>query len=121
MIAHNALISFFTLPLNTPIAAAPEWSVQVTSATTRPVTVLVYGREAGLHIVRAPASNSTEQARVIPARLAQGRLYLMSLGSSALRVQSYSPRGAQPMSFQAQSHAVTAIQDRNGIRVSTGW
>ncbi len=39
-----------------PAAAPPAWNVELMAAGRRPVTALVYGAEAGLHLVRVPAA-----------------------------------------------------------------
>ena len=119
-----ALYSIATLlaaPLVTPSSASPAWSIEVAATGRRPVTVLAYGREVGLHLVRVPSEASGDPARVIPARLADAELHLISLGWSSLSVRTTGPLGSPVKSLSAQSRAVTIFQmpERTGVR--TGW
>ena len=118
------LYSFATLfasPLSTSSAGSAAWSVEVAATGDRPVTVLAFGREVGLHLVRVPSANSGDPARVIPARLADAELHLISLGWSPLSVRTAAPPGQPAMSLAAQSRTVTVFQtpDRTGVR--NGW
>ena len=111
-----------SLPFAPLVGAAPSWNVELAAAGARPVTALVYGEEAGLHLVRIPAASAGRSARrVIPARLAQGELYMVSLGWSPLVVRASSPPGTPRMSWSAQGRFVQAFQDERGTGVSTSW
>ena len=105
-----------------PAAAPPAWNIELMAAGRRPVTALVYGAEAGLHLVRVPAAAAGgAEPRVIPARLGESELYMMSLGWAPLEVRASSPPGTTPMSWSAQARFVQAYQDERGTGVQTSW
>lgn len=100
--------------------AAPTWMIEVTTTGAKPTTALVYGRDVGVQLIQLPARvGASSTARVVPARLAQGDVHLISLGLTSLRVHASSPQGAQRMSFAATSPMVTVFQtkERTGVRV----
>jgi hypothetical protein len=108
----------------TPLATtsgAPSWNVEVTTRGAEPITVIAYGREAGFHVVRVPADGSGDPARVIPARIADAELHLISLGWSGLKVRTMSPEGAPRVVLDASSRSVTIYQTPTQTGVRTGW
>ncbi|MCC7000694.1 MAG: hypothetical protein IT357_00960 [Gemmatimonadaceae bacterium] len=108
----------------TPLATtsgAPSWNVEVTTTGAEPITVIAYGREAGFHVVRVPADGSGDPARVIPARIADAELHLISLGWSGLKVRTMSPEGAPRVVLDASSRSVTIYQTPTQTGVRTGW
>jgi hypothetical protein len=108
----------------TPLATAsgaPSWNVEVTTTGSKPVTVIAYGREAGFHVVRVPADGSGDPARVIPARIADAELHLISLGWSGLKVRTMSPAGVPRVVLDASSRSVTIYQTPTQTGVRTGW
>ena len=108
----------------TPLAStsgSPTWNVEVTTTGSRPVTVIAYGREAGFHVVRVPADGSGDPARVIPARIADAELHLLSLGWSGLKVRTMSPEGTPRTVLDASSRSVTIFQTPSQMGVRTGW
>lgn len=108
----------------TPLATAsgaPSWNVEVTTTGAEPVTVIAYGREAGFHVVRVPADGSGDPARVIPARIADAELHLISLGWSGLKVRTMSPAGVPRVVLDASSRSVTIYQTPTQMGVRTGW
>jgi hypothetical protein len=123
VVALSTLASMLATPLDSPGSSpAPTWSVEMTTTGDRAVTALVYGREAGIHLVRVPAATAASSvARVIPARLAKGELHMVSLGLSTLRVRTASPAAVPRMSFMAESRVITAFQSRAGTGVRTWW
>lgn len=121
-IAVSLIAWAFATPLTTiPAASAPTWSVELSSSSSHPVVALAYGPEAGLHIFRVPGANSSAAPRVIPARLAQGQLHMLSLGWSGLRAHAIAPVGAGAISWSAESRTITAFQDKSGTGVRTSW
>ena len=120
-LALYSIATLFATPLVTPSATAPVWSIEVAATSQGPVTVLAYGREVGLHLVRVPSELSGDPARVIPARLSDAELHLISLGWSSLSVRTTGPVGSPVKSLSAQSRAVTIFQtpERTGVRA--GW
>ena len=120
-VALYSIATLLATPLVTPRSTAPAWSIEVASTGRSPVTVLAYGREVGLHVVRVPSELSGDPARVIPARLADAELHLFSLGWSSLSVRTTGPVGSPVKSLSAQSRAVTIYQtpERTGVR--SGW
>lgn len=122
LVAFSAVTTWMAEPLVAPRAgAAPAWSIEVTSAGSRPATVLVYGKEAGIHLVRVPAATSSDDARIVPARLARGEVHLMSLSFTSLRAHASSPRGMSPMSWSATAPIITAFDGPQGTGVRTFW
>jgi hypothetical protein len=106
----------------TPPRGAAIWNVELSSSGTSPVTALVFGEEAGVHLVRIPGADATaEERRRIPARLGAGNVYMVSLGRSGLDVRTTSPPGDSPMSFSAQARFVTLFKSRTATGIRTSW
>jgi hypothetical protein len=84
-------------PLDTA-SGAPSWNVEVTTTGSKPVTVIV-----------------------IPARIADAELHLISLGWSGLKVRTMSPDGAPRVVLDASSRSVTIYQTPTRTGVRTGW
>lgn len=120
-VALYSLATLLATPLITPSSASATWSIEVAATGSRPLTVLAYGREVGLHLVRVPSESSGDPARLIPARLADAELHLISLGWSSLSVRTSGPLGSPVTSLSARSRAVTIFQtpERTGVR--SGW
>lgn len=105
-----------------PAGAAPRWNVELSSTGRHPVTALVFGKEAGVHLVSVPGTDATaDERRRIPARLGNGDVYMVSLGWSPLEVHATSPRGTAPMSFAAQARFVRLFAEQRGTGISTSW
>ena len=122
VIAMSVVASYFASPLSTiPIAAAPAWSVELSSSSSHSVLALADGPEAGLQVLRVPAVDAVEEPRVIPARLAKGELHMISLGWSSIRARSSAPSDERAMSWSAESRAITAFQHKDGTGVRTSW
>ncbi len=122
VIAMSVVASYFASALSTiPIAAAPAWSVELSSSSSHSVLALAYGPEAGLHVIRVPAADAVEEPRVIAARLAKGELHMISLGWSSIRARSSAPSGERAMSWSAESRSITAFQHKDGTGVRTSW
>ena len=122
-----ALIAAALWPRSAPVTdrrtgGAGLWNVELASSGARPVTALVFGEEAGVHLVRLPAAGATEEERRrIPVRLARGDVYMVSLGRPGLDVRSASPPGTPPMRFTARARFVKLFRDQRGTGVRTGW
>ena len=123
VVSLSTLASVLATPLDSPGSTpAPTWLVEMTTTGDRPVTALVYGREAGIHLVRVPAATAVSSvARIIPARLAKGELHMFSLGLSTLRVRTSSPGRPPHSGFMAESRVITAFQSASGTGVRTWW
>lgn len=103
-------------------ATAANWDIEIASAGAHPVTAIVYGREAGLHIVRVPAASApADERRRVAARLGAGDVYLVSLGRDPLAVETAAPAGAPPMRLGARSRFVKLSQHGGRTSVQTGW
>jgi hypothetical protein len=103
-------------------AAASYWNLELSSAGTKPVTALVFGDEAGVHLVQLPGSGaSAEERQRVPVRLGSGDVYMMSMGWSGLDVRTSSPAGSAPMSFGAQARFVKLFKSANGTGIQTSW
>ena len=105
-----------------PDALAPEWTIGLTSSGTAPVSALVVGKEAGIHLVRLPGTDApeAEQRRVV-ARLARGNVYMLSLGIRGLRVSSKGPPGSGVVAMGATGRFVKLYQRPDATGISTGW
>ena len=121
IVTLSAIATLLSAPLSGPEASSPSWSVELSSAGHRPVTVLAYGREAGIHLLRVPPASSPDQRRVVSARLAAGELHLLSLGLSSLRVRTSAPPGSGLIELGAEGRTVTIFQSQAGTGVRAGW
>jgi hypothetical protein len=117
------LASILAAPLEAVAAgAAPAWQVEVTTNGNRPGIALAYGPEVGIQLLRVPAGEGrVSEARVVPARLAQGELHLITLSFNSLRVHSPGAPGSGVVRFGATSPVITAFQSPRGAGVRTGW
>ena len=119
-VALYSIATLLSTPLVTPSAASPAFPIEVTSTGGGPVTVLAYGREVGVHLLRVPSAASGDPARVIPARLADAELQVISLGWSSLSLRSTGPFGPV-VSLSAQARALTIYHTPALTGVRTGW
>jgi hypothetical protein len=98
------------------------WNIELASNGARPVTALVFGQDAGVHLVRVPVAGSAPDERSrIPVRLARGNVYLMSLGRDGLDVSTASPPGAPPVAFTAHARFVKLVKSPRATGIQTGW
>lgn len=101
---------------------APEWNVELSSAGSAPVIALVYGQEAGVHVVRIPGSEAAAgERRRIAARLARGDVYMVSLGARGLQVHTQGPPGSNVVSMSATARFVKLSERAEGTGIRTGW
>lgn len=113
LIGLAGLASLFTGPPNVrPIA--PAWEIKVSSGGTGSVVAFVYGKEAGLQLVRIPPKGSS---RSIPARLGDAPVFMVSLGWSGIVATGKAPPGERPMSWAAEGRVVQAFSNRQGTGV----
>ena len=91
------------------------WNMKMTSASKRPMLALVYGKEAGFHLVKVPGA-TTGSPTILPARLGQS-LYVVSLGRSPLEVSAVAPANHQPMSWTARGRVIKAYRNEIGTGV----
>ena len=113
LIGLTGLVSLFTGPPNV-MPIAPAWEIKVSSGSTRSVVALVYGKEAGLQLVRIPPKGSS---RSIPARLGEAPVFMVSLGWSGIVATGKAPSGERPMSWAAEGRVVQAFSNRQGTGV----
>jgi hypothetical protein len=123
LLCLRVLASVLAAPLaSVGQGAAPAWQVEVTTNGSKPGIALAYGREAGIQLLRIPAGErSASEARVVPARLAQGELHLITLSFNSLRVHSPGAPGSGVVQFSATSPIVTAFHNSKAAGVRTGW
>lgn len=107
-------------PLATAAEAAPTWQVEVASTSRSSIIAFAYSRESGVHLLRIPG-NGSAAARVIPARIAEGDLHVVSLGLGRLDVRGRAPVGSHLESYRATSRVVTVFDHTDGTGVRTGW
>jgi hypothetical protein len=118
VLLHGARTSLAPSP--PPMSA--NWNVELSSTGSSPVTALVFGREAGLHLVEVPSANATaEERRRIPARIGAANVYMVSLGWSSLNVHTVSPPGAPYMAFTAQARFVQLYSSPSLTGIRTSW
>jgi len=108
-----------------PVAGAsgsPEfgpWDVRMTSGGARSVVALVYGKEAGLHLIRVPASANGSQPALLSAKLGEAPLYVVSLGRAPLEVTAIAPAADQSISWAARGRFIQSFIDSRGTGVRT--
>lgn len=121
--AASLAMSALAIPLTAASAAdAPAWMIELSATGNRSVTALIYGEEVGLQLVQVPsASEGQHTPRLIPARLAKGKVHIVSLGLSTLHARASAPKGAQPMSFVVKAPIITAFQNDKATGVRGGW
>lgn len=93
------------------------WDVTMTSGGARSVVALVYGKDAGLHVIRVPASSKASGSALLSAKLGEAPLYVVSLGRAPLDVRAIAPAAAQSMSWTARGRFIQAFKDRRGTGV----
>jgi hypothetical protein len=108
-------------PLSPATAAAPTWSVEVSSTSSSSVLAFAYSRESGAHLLRVPGRVAEQNRRVIPAKIAAGDLHLISLGWGQLDVRGRGPRGSHLKSYSATARPVTVFDHPDGTGVRTAW
>ena len=92
------------------------WDVRINSGSTRSVVVVAYGREAGLHLMRVPASSGrVSSSAMLSARIGESPLYMISLGRAPLEVSSIAPNPVQ--SWKARGRVIKAFKDDRGTGV----
>ena len=101
----------------TPAGPPPSWRLDVRTGGGAP-WVLVYGREAGFHLVRA--SDATRMAS-LPARVPGREVRMVSLGWAPLTVRGDAGGAGGVQSFSARARVVTVFQDGSGTGVRTGF
>jgi hypothetical protein len=103
-------------------SSVAQWDLQLASGGAQPVTALVFGHEAGIHLVQLPAAGgAAELRRSIPVRLGQGDVYMVSLGRNRLEISAASPPGSVPMRFAAEGRFVKLVHTSEATGVRTGW
>lgn len=123
LVTLRLLASVLAAPLET-VGAGPAaaWQVEVTTNGDRPGIALAYGREVGIQLLRIPAgTNSTSDARVVPARLAQGELHLITLSLNSLRVHAPGVPESGVGRLSATSPIISLFQTPDATGIRTGW
>lgn len=118
-----AMLAWSLTPAGTPVAnGAPVWTIEVTSAGPRPVSVLMYDESEGWHLLTVPGSDTRPgQGRMVSARLANGELHMVSLGWWGLKARSESPASIPGVKWNATSRFITAFQNKEGTGVRATW
>lgn len=113
-----ACLTWLAWPANDALGATEggPWNVKMASASTRSMVVLVYGKEAGLHLLRVPGSSGGTAPAALSANMGQS-LYVMSLGRSPLEVSADSPPDQQPVSWNARGRLIKAFRNEQGTGV----
>lgn len=121
LLALRAIGGWIAEPLAPASAAAPTWSVEVSSTSASSILAFAYSRESGAHLLRVPGRAADQHRRVIPAKIAAGDLHVISLGWGQLDVRGRGPRGSPLKSYSATARSVTVFDhpDRAGVR--TVW
>jgi hypothetical protein len=95
------------------------WDVRVSSGSAHSAVVLAYGKEAGLHVIRVPASSErTPTSALLSARIGPSPLYLISLGRSPLEVNAIAPT-SDHLAWKARGRFIKAFRDHRGTGVRT--
>ena len=97
--------------------SAANWNLQIASGSHKPVKMLAYGKNAGLHLVTVePAREGHSHDTQLPARLGEGQVWMFALSFSPIEVHATAPAntgGAK--AFSASGHVIKAFQ--NGVKV----
>jgi len=91
------------------------WDVRINSGGSRSAVVLAYGRDAGLHLMRVPASSQISSQ--LSAKIGHRPLYLISLSRAPLEVSAIAPTSDQ--SWTARGRVIQAFKDKRGTGVRT--
>ena len=121
LLALRAFGGWIAEPLAPASAAAPMWSVEVSSTSSSSVLAFAYSRESGTHFLRVPGRDAEQHRRVIPAKIAVGDLHLISLGWGQLDVRGRGPRGSHLLAYGATARTVTVFDHPDGTGVRTAW
>lgn len=101
-----------------PAPPVPEWRLDVRADRGATPWVLVFGREAGLHVVRAPEAG---RLAALPARVPGRAVRMVSLGRAPLDVRGDAAGAGGLLGFSARGRVVTVFRDRSGTGVRTGF
>ncbi|GLC25922.1 hypothetical protein [Roseisolibacter agri] len=101
-----------------PAGPPPTWRLDVRADGGRAPWILVFGREAGLHLVRA---SEIGRVATLPGRLPGRRISMMSLGKAPLAVRGDAGGAGGMRSFRAQGRVITVFHDGSGTGVRTGF
>ena len=113
VVALGALAALWPTPSDA-IPVARAWDIKVSSGGTHSVVAFVYGKEAGLQLVRIPPKGAS---RLIPARLGEAPVLMVSLGWSEIVATGDAPPGERPMSWSASGRVVQAYSNNRGTGV----
>jgi hypothetical protein len=92
------------------------WDMKMTSGGSQSVVALVYGKEAGLHLLRVPSSKGTAPA-LLSSRVGNSPLYMISLGRAPLAVEAVAPPGLPIKKWSARGRVIQAFKDERGTGV----
>ena len=112
-----------TMPPSISGSAAP-WNLELASTGTTAVRALVYGPEAGFHVITVPSRTASgEERRGVLARIGRGDVYLMSLGWSNIQVTTSRPPGDNTplLSLAATGRMLRIFTNARGMGVRTSW
>lgn len=98
-------------------AGAPRWNLQLASGGGSPPWVLVFGRQAGFHLMRVPVGGPRA---MLPADVVDRKVWMVSLGRAPLDVRGDAGGAGGLRSFGARARVVTVFQDGSGTGVRTG-
>ena len=93
-----------------------HWDMQMTSTSKRSTVALVYGKEAGVHLLRVPGTSGGATPTRLPAKLGQA-VYVVSLGRSLIEVSAVAPANHRPISWSAHGRVIKAFKDERGTGV----
>jgi ferric-dicitrate binding protein FerR (iron transport regulator) len=98
--------------------ATPTWRLTVNSLSTRPVAVLAIGPGFSVQVVRAYPSGPGVAGTELPIDLARGRVRLITLGRSPIRVEAGPREGARTPRLTATGHAIVLDRQKDNTSVS---
>jgi hypothetical protein len=94
--------------------------LEIEAAGPWPTSVLVFGGEAGIQLVRARAEGSGRGDRIaLPAPAGEGNVWMVSLGRSPLFVRAARADDAEAVRFTAHGRVVEVIERPSGSGVRT--
>jgi hypothetical protein len=102
----------------TPLSGAAPWQIELATAGTRPTPVLVFGRAAGIHLVRVRPAGSARRT-ALPAPVADGAVWMISLGRAPLDVRGRGGPDSPLRGFTARGRVIKAFESPSGSGVRT--
>lgn len=110
--------AFLLWPKGAVVPAAGAWDLEIASNSSHTTTALVFGRNAGLHVLSVPSRESGKAPARILANIREGDVWFVGLGRSALQVEARAPAG-ETMAFTATARVIRTVHGNGMTGVRT--